>query len=241
MPPSARPIPQRPTNEDATQQILEELLNATAAAPAAPSVSAPFPAVSLPGNAAASGAMPAVSASGAMPITPAPGATLPATPAPGATAPAAPVPVAVANSNPVAAPVRSASTTAQTTQTAQAAQTTQTAPVLPATPPITNKRGQRDSAAARQTASNVPVILFDGVSKVYSAQPNKPALSNVSLRIFAGEFIFLVGHSGSGKSTFIRLINREIVATRGRLTVAGEDVIRMRNWRVPYLRRNIGC
>ncbi|MCL1847052.1 MAG: cell division ATP-binding protein FtsE [Coriobacteriia bacterium] len=93
----------------------------------------------------------------------------------------------------------------------------------------------------RPTQGGIPVILFEGVSKVYSAQPNKPALSNINLGINAGEFIFLVGHSGSGKSTFIRLINREIVASRGRLLVAGEDVIRMRNWRVPYLRRNIGC
>jgi cell division transport system ATP-binding protein len=104
-------------------------------------------------------------------------------------------------------------------------------------------RTQKGAGAAtgRQTTSGVPVILFDGVSKVYSAQPNKPALSNISLKIFAGEFIFLVGHSGSGKSTFIRLINREILASKGRLTVAGEDVVRMHNWRVPYLRRNIGC
>jgi cell division transport system ATP-binding protein len=95
--------------------------------------------------------------------------------------------------------------------------------------------------AQQQAVGGTPVILFDGISKVYSAQPNKPALNNISLRINAGEFLFLVGHSGSGKSTFIRLISRELVATRGRLTVAGEDVIRMRNWRVPYLRRNIGC
>jgi cell division transport system ATP-binding protein len=95
--------------------------------------------------------------------------------------------------------------------------------------------------AGRQVSGSVPVILFDSVSKIYASQPNKPALSNVSLKIYAGEFIFLVGHSGSGKSTFIRLINREILASKGRLTVAGEDVIRMRNWRVPYLRRNIGC
>ena len=93
----------------------------------------------------------------------------------------------------------------------------------------------------RQPIGSIPVILFDGVTKVYSAQPNKPALSNITMSIHAGEFLFLVGHSGSGKSTFIRLINREIVATRGKLAVAGEDVVRMRNWRVPYLRRNIGC
>ena len=93
----------------------------------------------------------------------------------------------------------------------------------------------------RQVPGSAPVIYFEGLTKIYSAQPNKPALSNISMSITAGEFIFLVGHSGSGKSTFIRLINREIVASRGKLMVAGEDVIRMRSWRVPYLRRNIGC
>ncbi|MDR2106448.1 MAG: cell division ATP-binding protein FtsE [Coriobacteriales bacterium] len=109
---------------------------------------------------------------------------------------------------------------------------------LPETPPFVEPATR---TAGRQVGGTVPVILFEGVSKAYPAQPSNPALNNVSLKIFAGEFIFLVGHSGSGKSTFIRLINREIVATKGRLTVAGEDVIRMRSWRVPYLRRNIGC
>jgi cell division transport system ATP-binding protein len=97
------------------------------------------------------------------------------------------------------------------------------------------------SPTLEQKATGIPVIAFDNISKVYPAQADKAALSSISLKIYAGEFIFLVGHSGSGKSTFIRLINREIIATKGRLTVAGEDVVRMRNWRVPYLRRNIGC
>ena len=109
-------------------------------------------------------------------------------------------------------------------------------PTLP-----TIKQAAKRSAENRQVTGTIPVIVFEGVSKTYPAQPNKPALNNVSLSINAGEFIFLVGHSGSGKSTFIRLINRELVATRGRLAVAGEDVIKMRRWRVPYLRRNIGC
>ena len=86
-----------------------------------------------------------------------------------------------------------------------------------------------------------PVITFDHVTKTYPAQPKKPALSDVTLQIFAGEFIFLVGHSGSGKSTFIRLITREIKPTSGKIYVADEDLTTMRNWRVPYLRRNIGC
>ena len=86
-----------------------------------------------------------------------------------------------------------------------------------------------------------PVITFDHVTKTYPAQPKKPALSDVTLQIFACEFIFLVGHSGSGKSTFIRLLTREIKPTSGKIYVADEDLTTMRNWRVPYLRRNIGC
>ena len=114
-------------------------------------------------------------------------------------------------------------------------------------------------APARQTASQLsaslpvlevddipqqtgtPVITFDHVTKVYPAQPNKPALNDISLQIYAGEFIFLVGHSGSGKSTFIRMLIREVKPTQGHIYVAGEDLASMRNWRVPYLRRNIGC
>ena len=86
-----------------------------------------------------------------------------------------------------------------------------------------------------------PVITFDHVTKTYPAQPSKPALHDITLQIFAGEFIFLVGHSGSGKSTFIRLLTREIKPSSGKIYVADEDLTTMRNWRVPYLRRNIGC
>ena len=86
-----------------------------------------------------------------------------------------------------------------------------------------------------------PVITFDHVTKVYPAQPNKPALHDISLEIYAGEFVFLVGHSGSGKSTFIRMLTREIKPSEGHIYVANEDLATMRNWRVPYLRRNIGC
>ena len=87
----------------------------------------------------------------------------------------------------------------------------------------------------------VPVITFDHVSKVYAAQPDRPALKDVSLQIFAGEFVFLVGHSGSGKSTFVRLLIRELMPSSGRITIANEDLGKMKSWRVPYLRRNIGC
>ena len=89
--------------------------------------------------------------------------------------------------------------------------------------------------------SGTPVITFDHVTKVYPAQPNKPALNDVSLQIFAGEFVVLVGHSGSGKTTFIRMLIREVKPTQGHIYIADEDLANMRNWRVPYLRRNIGC
>ena len=91
------------------------------------------------------------------------------------------------------------------------------------------------------THMGMPVITFDHVTKVYAAQPKKPALDNITLEVYAGEFIFLVGHSGSGKSTFIKLLTREIKPTSGKIYVADEDLTTMRNWRVPYLRRNIGC
>lgn len=89
--------------------------------------------------------------------------------------------------------------------------------------------------------TGTPVITFEHVTKVYEAQPNKPALNDVSLHIFPGEFVFLVGHSGSGKSTFINLLIRQIKPTQGKIYIADEDLTGMRNWRVPYLRRNIGC
>jgi cell division transport system ATP-binding protein len=84
------------------------------------------------------------------------------------------------------------------------------------------------------------MIAMSKVSKVYAA--DKPAaLVEVDCDIGQGEFVFLVGHSGSGKSTFIKLLLREILPTSGRIVVAGQDLINLRSWKVPFLRRNIGC
>lgn len=84
------------------------------------------------------------------------------------------------------------------------------------------------------------MISMRNVSKVYV--PNKPpALDDCNVDIEAGEFVFLVGHSGSGKSTFIRLLLRELIPTRGQIMVAGKDLMKLKNSKVPYLRRNIGC
>ena len=67
------------------------------------------------------------------------------------------------------------------------------------------------------------------------------ALREASADIGKGEFVFLVGPSGSGKSTFIRLLNKEESPTEGEVWVAGKDINRLPSWKVPHLRRNIGC
>jgi cell division transport system ATP-binding protein len=83
------------------------------------------------------------------------------------------------------------------------------------------------------------VIRFENVSKTY--KNGTPALTNISLDIEKGEFVFLVGASGSGKTTFLRLLLREELADQGRILEAGRDIGNLPRWRVPYLRRNIGC
>ena len=88
--------------------------------------------------------------------------------------------------------------------------------------------------------TGTPTISFKSASLVYPSQPNRPALDNISADIYPGEFVFVVGHSGSGKSSLLRLITREQKATHGQVIVAGQDLTRMRNSKVPYLRRQIG-
>jgi len=83
------------------------------------------------------------------------------------------------------------------------------------------------------------VIRFDDVTKIYPGQ-TKPALDDVSLEIEKGEFVFLVGTSGSGKSTFLRLVLREEKANDGRIHVLGKDLARLSQWKIPTLRRQIG-
>ena len=108
-------------------------------------------------------------------------------------------------------------------------------------PRQSGEQSHQQAAHAPARPMGRPVIKFDHATKTYQASQRHPALNNICLEIYPGEFVFLVGHSGSGKSTFIRLINREFVATSGKIYVAGEDLTRMRRWRVPFLRRNIGC
>jgi cell division transport system ATP-binding protein len=83
------------------------------------------------------------------------------------------------------------------------------------------------------------VIRFEKVTKKY-AGPGRPALDQVTIDIDKGEFVYLVGQSGSGKSTALRLVLRELRPTTGRVYVAGKEINRMAGWKVPRLRRQIG-
>lgn len=83
------------------------------------------------------------------------------------------------------------------------------------------------------------MITFEDVTKFYPGQ-DRPALRNINLEIGKGEFVFLVGQSGSGKSTFLRLILREYRPSQGTLYVAGKNLNTLNQWKVPTLRRQIG-
>jgi len=83
------------------------------------------------------------------------------------------------------------------------------------------------------------MIKLENVTKVYKG--DVVALRDASADIQKGEFVFLVGPSGSGKSTMLRLLNKEETPEHGRIFVAGKDIGQLNHWKVPYLRRNIGC
>ncbi len=84
------------------------------------------------------------------------------------------------------------------------------------------------------------MIRLEHVSKSYPTS-TRPALDEVTVDIDKGEFVFLVGSSGSGKSTFLRLLLKEEVPTSGHVQVAGTDLHKLSRWKVPALRRTIGC
>ena len=83
------------------------------------------------------------------------------------------------------------------------------------------------------------MIRFENVSKTYPSQ-DKAALDGVSLEVLKGEFVFLVGLSGSGKSTFLRLVLREERPSSGTIHVAGKDLNSLANHKIPELRRQVG-
>ena len=85
---------------------------------------------------------------------------------------------------------------------------------------------------------NGDIITLEGVGKSYAT--GAPALNGVDLHIKKGEFVFIIGDSGSGKSTMIKLLLRELIATEGKIMVMGEDLSRLRRRKVPKYRRNLG-
>ena len=89
------------------------------------------------------------------------------------------------------------------------------------------------------TLDDSVMIRFEDVTKQYKDEV--VALRQVNLEVGKGEFVFLVGPSGSGKSTFLKLLLRDEVASEGRVLVAGRDIGSLSSWKIPQLRRNIGC
>jgi cell division transport system ATP-binding protein len=83
------------------------------------------------------------------------------------------------------------------------------------------------------------MILFDGVTKTYPGT-SRPALNGVTLEVLKGEFVFLVGASGSGKSSFLRLVLKEDRPTKGKIFVLGQDLGAISTSKVPYFRRSLG-
>ena len=98
---------------------------------------------------------------------------------------------------------------------------------------------ERNQIGQGQRTLGVEVIRFENVTKLYSGQ-ERPALESVNIDITKGEFVFLVGQSGSGKSTFLRLVLREERPTSGTIHVAGKDLATLANHKVPELRRQVG-
>ena len=82
------------------------------------------------------------------------------------------------------------------------------------------------------------IIQMENISKEY---PNGvTALHDLSVKIDSGEFVYVVGHSGAGKSSFLKLIYREEKASSGEIIVNGYDLMKMKNKEIPYFRRDIG-
>ncbi len=84
------------------------------------------------------------------------------------------------------------------------------------------------------------MIRLKNVTKLYPAS-KRPALDDVGVEVEKGEFVFLIGPSGSGKSTLLRLLLKEEDPTRGSVNVAGKELTKLSRWKVPALRRTIGC
>lgn len=82
------------------------------------------------------------------------------------------------------------------------------------------------------------MIKLENVTKVYKTGVR--AVNNMNVDIGEGEFVYVIGPTGAGKSTFIKLLYREEKASSGKVIVAGQDVSKIKDRKVPYFRRNIG-
>ena len=100
------------------------------------------------------------------------------------------------------------------------------------------ERARLEKARALPRKGGAPIIELDEVSKVYPG--GHLALDRVSLAIDRGDFVFLVGPTGCGKSTLIKLLIRELLPTEGSVSIAGRDLGSLPDKKIPMLRRNIG-
>lgn len=82
------------------------------------------------------------------------------------------------------------------------------------------------------------IIEMVGVSKIYPG--GCVALKDINVKIEKGEFVFLVGPTGAGKSTFLKLLFREELPTRGQIFINGKNITRLKPREIPYLRRRLG-
>jgi cell division transport system ATP-binding protein len=105
-------------------------------------------------------------------------------------------------------------------------------------PKARKKRQAEGEQAHRRRPGGRPIIELRDVTKVYPG--GHMALDRVSLAIDRGEFAFLVGPTGCGKSTLIKLLIRELAATEGAVRIAGRDIGALSEKKIPQLRRNIG-
>ena len=101
-----------------------------------------------------------------------------------------------------------------------------------------SKRPKSDDEPRRPRRGGKPIIELSDVTKVYPG--GHMALDRVSLAIDRGEFVFLVGPTGCGKSTLIKMLIRELSATEGSVRIAGRDIGALPEKKIPLLRRNIG-
>lgn len=100
------------------------------------------------------------------------------------------------------------------------------------------ERDRKRRRGKKQTDVGNEIITINNVSKAYAT--GAPALNGVSLHINRGEFVFIVGDSGSGKSTMIKLLLRELTPTSGDINVMGYDLVKIKHRRIPKFRRNLG-